>query len=202
MDKVYEDRITASVEYLKSKIHTAPKIAVILGSGLGDFGEMLVDKASINTKDIPFYPVSSVEGHAGKILFGRITSGSESSSDLMVFQGRIHFYESNDTATVAYPIEVAHRMGIEKIIITNAAGGVNKQFVPGDRCSSRTTSICHSRTRSAETPQMNEECAGPNSAEHCSPKQSRLPSKARYRLGKEYIAGQKGRRMNPPQKFE
>jgi purine-nucleoside phosphorylase len=132
MTKDYDDRIAASVEYIMGKIRSSPKIAVILGSGLGNFGEMLADKTSIDTQDIPHYPVSSVEGHAGRLLFGKIKSDNQSSSDLMVFQGRIHFYESNDATTVAYPIEVAHRIGIEKIIITNAAGGVNEQFMPGD----------------------------------------------------------------------
>ena len=132
MNKDYDDRISASVQYIKSQIDVHPNTGVILGSGLGDFGEMLVDKTSIDTKDIPHYPVSSVEGHAGRLLFGKIKSANQSSSDLMVFQGRIHFYESNDAKTVAYPIEVAHGIGIKKIIITNAAGGVSPQFIPGD----------------------------------------------------------------------
>ncbi len=132
MNKEYDDRIAASLQYIKSKIHVRPKIGVILGSGLGDFGEMLVDKTSIDTKKIPHYPVSSVEGHAGRILFGKIKSANQPSSDLMVFQGRIHFYESNDAKTVVYPIETAHRIGIKRMIITNAAGGVSQQFMPGD----------------------------------------------------------------------
>lgn len=105
---------------------------MILGSGLGDFGDLLVDKTSLETKDIPHYPISSVEGHAGRLLFGKIRSATQFSKTLMVFQGRIHFYESNDTDAVIYPIEVAHRMGVKTIIVTNAAGGVNKQFQPGD----------------------------------------------------------------------
>ncbi len=132
MSKNYDNQVAASVQYIKSKIDVWPAIGVILGSGLGDFAGALVDKTSLETKDIPHYPVSSVEGHAGRLLFGKITSEHQSSSDLMVFQGRIHFYECNDAKTVAYPIEVAHRMGIKKIIITNAAGGVSEQFMPGD----------------------------------------------------------------------
>ncbi len=132
MNQEYNDRIAASVRYIRSKIQTDPKIGVILGSGLGGFGDLLVNKISIETKQIPHYPISSVEGHAGKLLFGTIRSRSTSSADLMVFQGRIHFYESNDTGAVVYPIEVAQRLGIRKLIVTNAAGGVNKQFLPGD----------------------------------------------------------------------
>ncbi len=132
MNKDYDGRIAASVQYIKSKIDVHPKIGVILGSGLGDFGEMLVDKTSIDAKDIPHYPVSSVEGHAGRLLFGKIKSDNQSTSHLMVFQGRIHFYESNDARAVVYPIEVAYRLGVKTIIVTNAAGGVNQEFIPGD----------------------------------------------------------------------
>jgi purine-nucleoside phosphorylase len=128
----YDSHITASVEYIKSKISTQPSIGVVLGSGLGDFGNQLIDRVSIDTKSIPHYPVSSVEGHAGKLLFGKIRSGNDTSADLLVFQGRIHFYESNDTDTVVYPIEVAHRIGITTLIVTNAAGGINRRLAPGD----------------------------------------------------------------------
>ena len=132
MNKTYDDRVAASAEYVRSKIRTQPKIGVILGSGLGDFGNLLVDKLTLDTHDIPQYPISSVEGHAGKILFGTITSGSRTSAELMVFQGRIHFYECNDARTVVFPIEIAHRLGVTTMIVTNAAGGVNPEFVPGD----------------------------------------------------------------------
>jgi purine-nucleoside phosphorylase len=128
----YQSHINASVEYIRSKISTQPKIGVVLGSGLGDFGNLLIDKVSIDAKDIPHYPISSVEGHAGKLLFGKIRLGNLTSSDLMVFQGRIHFYESNDTDVVVYPVEVAHRIGIKRIIVTNAAGGINRGLAPGD----------------------------------------------------------------------
>ncbi len=132
MNQEYDERVESSLQYIRSRIRTTPSVGVILGSGLGDFGNLLVDKLSLETHDIPHYPVSSVVGHAGKILFGRIVSGSRSSSELVVFQGRIHFYECNDIAEVVYPIEVARRLGIKKLIVTNAAGGVNPRFVPGD----------------------------------------------------------------------
>jgi purine-nucleoside phosphorylase len=132
MTSEYESHIAASVEYIRSKMSTRPTIGVVLGSGLGDFGDQLIDKVSIDTKSIPHYPVSSVVGHAGKLLFGKIRSGNETSADLMVFQGRIHFYESNDTDIVVYPIEIAHRIGIKTLIVTNAAGGINQQLSPGD----------------------------------------------------------------------
>jgi len=132
MTKEFVDRVAVSVEYVRSRIQTHPKIGIILGSGLGDFGNLLANKLTLDTHDIPQYPVSSVEGHAGKVLFGTIRSGSSTSADLMVFQGRIHFYECNDANIVVYPVEVAHRLGIKTMIVTNAAGGVNPQFAPGD----------------------------------------------------------------------
>ncbi|HTR82740.1 MAG TPA: purine-nucleoside phosphorylase [Bacteroidota bacterium] len=124
--------MAASVEYIRRRVLQMPKIGVVLGSGLGDFGNLLTKATSLQTKDIPHYPISSVVGHAGKILFGRIKEGNKESKELIVFQGRIHFYESDDTSIVVYPIEVAHRLGITKLIVTNAAGGVNRKLSPGD----------------------------------------------------------------------
>ena len=132
MKTEYDAHLDESVQYIKSGIRTSPSVGIILGSGLGDFGDLLVDRVSIDTKEVPHYPVSSVIGHAGRLLFGRIQHGTAKSSELMVFQGRVHFYESNDIDIVVYPVEVAHRMGIRKMIVTNAAGGVNRQFAPGD----------------------------------------------------------------------
>ena len=132
MNRDYNEHIAASVEYIKAKVGTLPPISVILGSGLGDFGDLLTEKISLETKDIPYYPVSSVEGHAGRLLFGKLKSAENSSAGLLVFQGRIHFYESNDTDIVVYPIEVARRLGTKTLVVTNAAGGVNASFIPGD----------------------------------------------------------------------
>ena len=130
--KHFDDHINASVEYVTAHIGAKPVIGVILGSGLGDFASLLHNPTIINTKDIPHYPLSTVEGHAGKILFGKIASSGKTSAEIMVFQGRIHFYESNDTDVVVYPIDLAHRLGVTQLIVTNAAGGVNRQFMPGD----------------------------------------------------------------------
>ena len=130
--KHFDDHINASVEYVAAHIGTKPAIAVILGSGLGDFATILDSPTVIDSKDIPHYPLSSVEGHAGKIHFGKVRSGGKISAELIVFQGRIHFYESNDTDIVVYPVELAHRLGVTRLIVTNAAGGVNRQFMPGD----------------------------------------------------------------------
>ncbi len=105
----------------------APRIAVILGSGLGDFADNLPNRTAISTSDIPHYPVSAVEGHKGCLAFATLNN-----KPILAFQGRLHFYESNSLDAVLYPIHVAQKLGIKNLIITNAAGGLNRTFLPGD----------------------------------------------------------------------
>lgn len=124
--------LNATLKYIRSKISTEPTIGIILGSGLGDFGSQVINPTIIPTSEIPNYPVSTVQGHSGKLIFGTIESDSRRSAQLLVFQGRVHFYESNSLERVVYPIEVANRLGIKTLLITNAAGGINRQFIPGD----------------------------------------------------------------------
>lgn len=132
MKTEYQAHLDASVAYIQSKISVRPRVAVVLGSGLGNFGNVLVDKTSIDTKDIPYYPRSSVQGHVGKLILGRIRSPGKSSGDLLVFQGRVHFYESGNLQSALYPVAVAHGLGIKELILTNAAGGVNRNLKAGD----------------------------------------------------------------------
>lgn len=124
--------ITESIKYISSRISTLPTVGIILGSGLGDFGTQVRSPITIATTEIPHYPVSTVHGHSGKLIFGTIETGGITSQQLLVFQGRVHFYESNSLSRVIYPIEVAAALGIKTLLITNAAGGINKNFVPGD----------------------------------------------------------------------
>lgn len=102
-------------------------IALILGSGLGDFADSLSPVLSINTADIPKYPVSTVAGHSGKVHFVEAFN-----KKIMVFQGRIHFYEGYTLAQCLLPVELSKACGAKSMIITNAAGGINSHFVPGD----------------------------------------------------------------------
>ncbi len=132
METKIEIQIAESVAFIRSKTSSQPTIGIVLGSGLGEFGDLLIDKTTIDTKTIPHYPQSSVPGHAGKLHFGKISSGEKKSAELLVFQGRVHFYETNDLAKVVYPIDMAAALGIKKLIVTNAAGGINRQFAPGD----------------------------------------------------------------------
>lgn len=120
-----------SLTYLKSKTTATPVIAVVLGSGLGEFAQQLLNPTFVSTSEIPNYPVSTVPGHAGKIVFGTIEHAGKRSAQLIVFQGRVHLYESNDVNKVVHPIRVAAGMGATHLIVTNAAGGINRLFDSG-----------------------------------------------------------------------
>ena len=122
-----EDLVGESAAYIRRHAPSAPTLGIILGSGLGEFVETIPDRTEIDTHDIPHYPRSTVEGHKGRLVF--TTLGGK---DLVAFQGRVHFYECNSLETVLYPIRVAHQLGIRTLIVTNAAGGVNRSFSAGD----------------------------------------------------------------------
>ncbi|HLP17282.1 MAG TPA: purine-nucleoside phosphorylase [Bacteroidota bacterium] len=121
-----------SVSYIRTRTTAVPKIALVLGSGLGDFGDHLTGTIALSANEIPHYPTSSVQGHAGRLLFGMLENGGRRSAQLVVFQGRVHFYECADLHKVVYPIHVAQALGAELLLVTNAAGGINRLFTPGD----------------------------------------------------------------------
>lgn len=116
-----------SIDYIKGKIKNQPEIGIVLGSGLGDFADSIEDKIEIPYTEIPGFPVSTVKGHDGKLIFGKINS-----KEACVMKGRIHYYEGYDIKEVVYPIEVLAGLGIKTLILTNAAGGVNTDFEPAD----------------------------------------------------------------------
>jgi purine-nucleoside phosphorylase len=115
------------VRFLRSKLPAPPDIALVLGSGLGDFAESLPHRLIFPSGGIPSYPRSTVAGHKGQIVFANIAG-----RNLIAFQGRIHLYECNDLSMVLFPIIVAAELGAGTLIVTNAAGGINRQFSPGD----------------------------------------------------------------------
>ncbi|MFU8806490.1 MAG: purine-nucleoside phosphorylase [Bradymonadaceae bacterium] len=121
------DRAEATAQLLKSRLQTQPKIAMILGSGLGALADELTDREAIGYGEIPGFPVSAVEGHAGQLVAGFLEG-----QPVVVKQGRAHYYEGWTMEEVTFPIRVFCRMGIETIIITNSAGGLNPDYVPGD----------------------------------------------------------------------
>lgn len=120
------ENIIKTSEYIKNNTKFNPKIAIILGSGLGDLVNFVEEKEEINYEDIPNFPVSTVVGHAGKLVFGKINN-----VEVLLMQGRFHFYEGYSMKEVTYPIYVMKQLGIEKLIVTNASGGINETFEPG-----------------------------------------------------------------------
>lgn len=117
-----------SANYIKEKIgKKTPKIAIILGSGLGTLSSEIEEKIVIKYNEIPNFPVSTVEGHAGELIIGKIEG-----KEIIAMNGRFHYYEGYDLKETTFPIRVFKLLGIEKLIITNAAGGINKEFKVGD----------------------------------------------------------------------
>ncbi len=114
-------------EYLLKFAPFQPELAIILGSGLGDFAESVKVHKSIPTIEIPDYPESTVHGHKGFIHFAEYEN-----KKILLFQGRIHFYEGYDISKCLLPVFLIHKTGCSKVILTNAAGGVNPSFSPGD----------------------------------------------------------------------
>ncbi|MFR4986136.1 MAG: purine-nucleoside phosphorylase [Lachnospirales bacterium] len=120
------NNILKTSEYISNNTKFKPKIAIILGSGLGDLVDFVEEKEEIKYEDIPNFPVSTVAGHAGKLVFGKINS-----VEVLLMQGRFHFYEGYSMKEVTYPVYVMKQLGIEKLIVTNASGGINETFEPG-----------------------------------------------------------------------
>lgn len=117
--------------HIRALTHVRPSIALVLGSGLGNFAERISPDLILNTSDIPQYPVGSVQGHAGRIIFGRLQSSGRKSLPLVLFQGRVHYYEVGQIDKVTLPVEIAHALGATRLLVTNAAGGINQNFRPG-----------------------------------------------------------------------
>jgi purine-nucleoside phosphorylase len=131
-DLMNKKKILEAVGYIRSVTDFKPRIALILGSGLGDFSKNINIVASILASEIPNYPVSSVQGHAGKLIFGYLQKDLSQSVPLLVFQGRVHFYELGILDSVVLPVIITYQLGVKKLIITNAAGGLNSCFSSGD----------------------------------------------------------------------
>jgi purine-nucleoside phosphorylase len=120
-------RIRDAVNFIQGYRKVPPTVAVVLGSGLGKFADELEDAVAVPYRQIPHFPVSTVKGHDGKLVFGRVHG-----RDLVVMQGRFHFYEGYSLAEVTFPIRVMHALGARDLLITNASGGLNRNFHLGD----------------------------------------------------------------------
>jgi purine-nucleoside phosphorylase len=112
---------------IRERITVKPKIGLVLGSGLGGLADAVENAVHIPYEDIPGWPTSTVHGHSGKLVIGTLQG-----QPVLVQQGRAHFYEGYSAQQVTFPIRVMHFLGIETLILTNAAGGVNTAFKPGD----------------------------------------------------------------------
>jgi purine-nucleoside phosphorylase len=125
--KMDYSKIQNAAEFLKNKYTGQPKIGLILGSGLGVLADEIEEPVKIPYNEIPDFPVSTVEGHAGQLVFGRLNG-----IEVVAMQGRFHYYEGYSFDKVTFPVRVMNEMGVEKLIVTNAAGGVNESYSPGD----------------------------------------------------------------------
>lgn len=121
------EKIQETATYLKGKINAYPETAIILGTGLGSLVHEITDKYEIDYKDIPHFPLSTVEGHSGKLIFGKLGD-----KDIMAMQGRFHYYEGYSMKEVTFPVRVMHALGIKTLFVSNAAGGMNPDFEIGD----------------------------------------------------------------------
>lgn len=125
MNKVYEKLISCEKQ-IREKTDFVPEIALVLGSGLGGFSECVKVVATVDYKDIDGFPVSTVSGHEGRFIFGYIEN-----VPVVVMQGRVHYYEGYNITDVVLPVRLMCRLGAKKLILTNAAGGINTSFKPG-----------------------------------------------------------------------
>lgn len=116
-----------SVNFLKTKFATIPKTAVVLGSGLGEFVEQLTDKVTVPFEDIPHFKLTKVEGHRGALTFGKIDN-----TPVLLLQGRVHAYEGHALHEVVFGVRTLALLGIQNFILTNASGGINLNYKPGD----------------------------------------------------------------------
>lgn len=115
------------LDYIKSINNEAPEIAIVLGSGLGDFAEEINIKCTIDYKDIPDFPISTAPDHKGRFVFGEING-----KNIVAMQGRVHYYEGYSAEQVVMPIRIMRLLGAKKLILTNAAGGINPSLGVGD----------------------------------------------------------------------
>lgn len=126
MNPVYE-KLMKCYESVKQRIDFKPEIALVLGSGLGDYGDNIEVVATLDYHDIDGFPVSTVPGHKGRFIFGYVND-----VPVVCMQGRVHYYEGYPMSDVVLPIRLMKMMGAKVLFLTNAAGGLNYDFAPGD----------------------------------------------------------------------
>lgn len=126
MNAIYK-RLTECLTFIRERTDIVPDVALVLGSGLGDYGKQISVKCSISYEEIPGFPFSTVDGHNGRFLFGSLGD-----KKIVVMQGRVHYYEGYHMSDVVLPIRLMGMIGARTLILTNAAGGISRSFSPGD----------------------------------------------------------------------
>lgn len=127
MEKTYLERIKETASFIKEAVGELPRIGIILGTGLGDLVNHIDIKYELSYQNIPNFPISTVEGHSGKLIFGNLGG-----KYVVAMQGRFHFYEGYDMKQVTFPVRVMKELGVDTLFVSNAAGGMNKEFKVGD----------------------------------------------------------------------
>ena len=122
----YFDQVAEAADVVRSRIAALPEIAIVLGSGLGAFADRLQKASVLEYTAIPHWPASNVIGHAGRLVVGEVGG-----RHVAVLSGRVHFYEGHPLTTVTFATRVLGRLGVHRLILTNAAGGINTSFSPG-----------------------------------------------------------------------
>lgn len=125
-DHSYFDKVQEAASWIRERVDAAPEVAVVLGSGLGEFTAVLQEPATFPYGAIPHWPASAVVGHAGTLVIGRHKGRA-----VAALSGRAHFYEGHDLRTVTFGTRVVGALGVRTLILTNAAGGINLDFEPG-----------------------------------------------------------------------
>ena len=120
------ERVEEAARSLRLRVGTLPETAIVLGSGLGDFADRVLDAIATPYGEIPHWPASQVVGHAGRLVVGRVAR-----RQVAALSGRVHFYEGHDLATVVFATRVMGRLGVKQLVLTNAAGGINTSFAQG-----------------------------------------------------------------------
>jgi len=121
------EKIKAAAEYIRARVSIHPTIGLVLGSGLGGYADTLEDTVRIPYSEIPNFPVPTIPGHSGALVFGK-----KCGQEVVVLQGRIHYYEGLPQQEITLPIRVLAALGVKTVVLTNACGGVNLDFKPGD----------------------------------------------------------------------
>jgi len=119
--------IDQAADFLRTRLSAIPRIGLILGTGLGSLAEEVENPLVLPYSEIPFWPQSTVAGHKGRLVVGKLTG-----QQVMVLQGRVHYYEGYSMAQVTLPVRIMQRLGVEILVVTNAAGAINPGYEPGD----------------------------------------------------------------------